>query len=519
MENNFNIVTRLHSHALQQPDRLALIQPGNNQDRTLTYYTLHTLTQGYASFFANQGISHQDKALLLIPPSPDFYAVFLALMQLGVTTMLVDPGAGKNHVRACLQMLKPTILIGTPKAQLLRLYPELHNVKAFCTSLFPLSTRLKPDNINPSIPIFLAKEKHPALITFTSGSTGRPKAIVRTHGFLLQQGDALSRLMQAPQDTVEFCSFPVFVLANLSQGITTLLPPAGTKTLSTANFALVLKSIQKYNVTRLLAAPDFCHKLTLEPNAKNALQQIRHIHTGGGPVHINMLRCLQLSAPKATIMALYGSTEAEPIALQNLSTLPQQDYNRIAHGAGLPAGTPVDIINLRIIQDHTGQPITPLTKEAFNQITLTENNIGEIVVTGSLVQKGYMNKADNLETKFEVEGQVWHRTGDAGYLDVQGKLWLQGRCSAKIKTGNQLIYPFAIEAAAAMYPQIKRTAFVQINEQNILVLEGSTLPNQAESQLKKSFPYLHKFIYLKNIPVDKRHHTKILYTQLKQMLK
>ena len=528
MESNFNIVTRLHRHAEKQPNHLALIQSGTKHDTQLSYAQLSSHTNAYAHFFSAHGVGKQDHVLLLIPPSPDFYAIFLALMQLGCTLMLIDPGVGKKHIKACLQMLKPSVLIGTPKAQLLRLYPELrHKLKAFCTHAFPFAYKLKPESkdvCTKNANIYAAQENHPALITFTSGSTGRPKAIVRTHGFLLRQGDELARLMHAPADTIEFATFPVFVLANLSQGITTVLPPSNIKTLATADFPSIAKCIEKHHVTRLLAAPDFCNRLALTPNAQTTLRTIEHIHTGGGPVHINVLANLKKVMPQATIIALYGSTEAEPIALQNLSTSDPAMLQAIAHGAGLPAGKPVDIIQLRIIKDQTGCSIPPLTQEAFERMTLQENQTGEIVVTGPLVQKGYMNKADNQETKFEVktsleaDNQTWHRTGDAGYLDENGTLWLQGRSSAKIRINEQWVYPFAVEAAAAMHPQIRRAAFIQIKNKNILVLEGQPLQPQEEKELKQNLPYLHQITYLQNIPVDKRHHTKVLYKQLEEML-
>ena len=71
--------------------------------------------------------------------------------------------------------------------------------------------------------------------------------------------------------------------------------------------------------------------------------------------------------------------------------------------------------------------------KSFNQIKLKPYEVGEIVVTGKAVNKSYLNPEKNLENKFQAEGEIWHRTGDAGYLDQSNNLWLMGRCAAKIK--------------------------------------------------------------------------------------
>jgi acyl-CoA synthetase (AMP-forming)/AMP-acid ligase II len=522
MEKHFNIVQRLRDQAKNRPDVLALIQPGRT-DEALTYAELDKQSQNYANFFLQSGITPEDRALLLIAPGLKFYAVFLGLARAGITVMLVDPGVGTAHVRACLSTLRPTVFIGTPKAQLLRFYAELrHPMKAFCTSALPFTKRLPTletfiagtDRCDP----FPAPAGHPALITFTSGSTGRPKAILRTHGFLLEQGDTLATLMPARPDDVEFCSFPVFVLANLGQGISTILPPVGTQHLDQTDWAGVLQSMHRYHATRLLAAPNFCFQLAQHAHAGAGFQRLRHIHTGGGPVFPGLLQQLAALAPQAELTALYGSTEAEPIALQHFAALDASDIEQTAQGAGLCAGRPVASITLRILRDQTGQSISPMTLPQFNDNSLSVGDAGEIVVTGPLVQKSYINRQDNAETKFEVAGETWHRTGDAGYLDSRGRLWLLGRCNAKIRCDDAFVYPFALEAAATLQSRIHRAALIEVNGKNILALEGSRLDAFAEAQLKKRFPLIDKLIYLSHIPVDKRHHSKVLYAELKNKL-
>lgn len=523
MENNchnYNILKRLSDQAIKQPEKLALIQPGKI-DQLMTYSELHQLSLRYAYYFRKKGLGEKDQALLLIQLGPLFYAIFLGLVGAGITVVLIDPGVGVDHMRACLKKIKPTVFIGSAKAHLLRFYSEFRALRAFSTVPLPFSTQMVFDSISDyDLDGFPCVDKnHPALITFTSGSTGRPKGLLRTHGFLLNQGDTLANLMEAKPDTVEFCSFPVFVLSNLGQGVSTILPPQKTAKLNEVNFDYVLKSMEKYHATQLLAAPDFCRGLLSQTNAKTVLARLEKIHTGGGPVFINLLKQLKRIAPKAEITTLYGSTEAEPIALQPMGDFIEEDYEKIASGAGLLAGYPVDNIKLKIVRDRAGQVIEPMDGPAFQQIVLETGNVGEIVVTGELVQKSYIAKEDNNETKFSVEGEVWHRTGDAGYLDEKGRLWLLGRCGAKIELKDgEYIYPFSIEAATTVYTDYNRVAFVQVDNRNILVLEGSPLSENEKQIILKRFSYLNDIIHLAYIPMDKRHHSKVLYTQLKNMI-
>ncbi len=113
-------------------------------------------------------------------------------------------------------------------------------------------------------------------------------------------------------------------------------------------------------------------------------------------------------------------------------------------------------ISLRILKDSTGQALPELGPEEFDSLCLPSGQAGEIVVSGPLVQRGYMSPDDDAETKIRVSDAVWHRTGDAGYCDEQGVLWLLGRCGAKIEVNGRQVNPFAVEAAASLLPQVHR---------------------------------------------------------------
>lgn len=524
MAGNFNIIQRLVDAAGRWPERAALVQPGagpGGSDRTVSYHRLEEVSRNYAAFYRDRRVGLGDTALLLLPLGIDFYVHFLALTRLGAAVTLIDPGAGLARLRAAAEQVPPTVFVAPPQGHLLRLHPGLPGRrKNFSTAALPFATAIK-EVIARDYLDFEAPADHPALMTFTSGSTGQPKGMIRSHGFLLRQGDVLAELTPAGPEAAEFCTFPVFVLSNLAQGVTTVLPPAGFHKAAGVDFDGILATLKRCQVNRLLAAPDFCARLARAAGTGGGLAGLKHIHTGGGPVHFNLLEALARLAPDAEIVSLYGSTEAEPIALQSYSREDGEWRERVMGGAGLPAGRPVSHLRLRVIRDLAGGDLYDLTAADFDSLKLPADEIGEIVVSGDLVGRGYVRPADDRETKINVEGTIWHRTGDAGYLDADGRLWLQGRCGARIEVDGRIVYPLAVEAAASVWPEVGRAALVEVGGRRVLALEnggGKPLSEQGCETLRRKHPYVDEVVLIDRIPVDSRHGSKVLYAELRARL-
>ncbi|HEY0009179.1 MAG TPA: AMP-binding protein, partial [Tepidisphaeraceae bacterium] len=301
--------------------------------------------------------------------------------------------------------------------------------------------------------------------------------------------------------------------------VTSIIPDAALRQVGRIDPLPVLEQVETWGVTRCVASPAFFERL-LSADA-GSLRQMKRIDTGGAPVFPSLLRRLQAAAPQAEVVALYGSTEAEPIAHVAWHEISADDVAAMLAGRGLLAGPVVEDVQLRIILDQWGTPIAPLTPSELDASTCGANEPGEIVVTGDHVLRGYLNGEGDSETKFRVDNTIWHRTGDAGYLDGRGRLWLLGRASAKIEDDRGTLYPFAIEAAASEIDGIRRSALVQHNGRRVLVIEptgtaSSDLPQRVMSSL--GWAFLDVCRLLPHIPVDKRHNAKIDYTQLRRFL-
>lgn len=505
------------------PDKIVLVEGVGPTRKTITYQELDNDASKIAAFLLEQSVCPGDRVLLFIPLSIQLYTYIVALGKIGATIMFIEPSMRGNNLQSSVHSFPPDVLIGTAKSHFLQVIaPDLSKIsKKFTVDYwFPGAQKIhlsehKNDVLIPDFPLDIL-----ALITFTSGTSGVPKAIGRTHQFLIDQQGIVSKHQHHKQKERELCFFPVFLLSNLGDGITSIIPFGDLQYPALIDEDSIIQQIQENQVTSILGPPAFINKILTKTEHKEHLKNVKNVSSGGGPISPDFMKKIQEFFPQADIHPIYGSTEAEPIAVVNYKDISDEDKLKTAQGLGIPCGEVIHEVSLAIIEDHSGEAIGPFDEKSFNQIKLKPYEVGEIVVTGKAVNKSYLNPEKNLENKFQAEGEIWHRTGDSGYLDQSNNLWLMGRCAAKINHHNRWVYPFSIEYAAMADPSIKTAAFIEVKGSQILVLEASQ--NQVISDEKKtSLRNLFKIdtvIIVPKIPVDDRQNSKIDYPRLKEQL-
>ena len=166
-------------------------------------------------------------------------------------------------------------------------------------------------------------------------------------------------------------------------------------------------------------------------------------------------------------------------------------------GKGLLTGVPHENIQVRLLE------MDPTT------------GIGEIIVTGEHVIKGYLSGQGDKETKIAIDGEIWHRTGDAGYFDSDGRLWLVGRASAIICDSRGTLCPLQVESAARNLAGVRQAACVQHNDNRILLVETERSINGLD---QLDWAHLDKVIAVKKLPMDRRHNSKLDYKDLQTLL-
>ena len=500
-----NITTTLATLALKHPQRLAII----DKNGETTYDQLNQQVINVAQHLLNSGITKGDVVLLYVNISRELYGLLLGLNRIGAVVLFIDPTYGPKELKHCITLTKPKAMIVDDKLQFLaRLLAPLFGIK----KVIALSNFENAYSSENNTSIAEVDASHPALITFTSGSSGLPKGIVRSHGFLERQCQILSDELDIGQSLSEITTLPIFVLANLACGVTSILPVK-------ANIKLVAQQVLQYLPERILAAPAFLLQLATYLKSENIkCHFVRQVLTGGGPVFPQLLILLRQVFPEAKLVTVYGSTEAEPIAHLDVSSSNAEIMSKIAAGAGLPQGKVSPHVDLAILP---GDLSGLYTEAQFDLLRAEAHVIGEIVVAGEHVVNGYISAIGDNENKIKVGSRIFHRTGDAGYIDNEGNLFLVGRAAMKVDLPGSALYPLAVEASVMATGLVESCAFLEVNKKRILVAKlSAAAEDNSAAKLHDllQFASIDQIVIRSSLPMDKRHNSKILYKKLKKSL-
>lgn len=511
-----NLFILLEKQAIRQPDKIALIFGKCGREHKLTYKQFLSHVYRKANDFRSTSIARGSRALVMIPMQAELYITLAALWKIGAVALFLDPSAGRSHLKTCCRMAPPDALVGIPKARLLNLvHATLRRIpRKHFWKLNSCDKSIEKEHTDTAD----LEEDHPAILTFTSGSTGRPKGAIRTHGILYAQHLALQNMLQPQSNEIDLATMPVLALINLASGITTLIPDADLSHPGFIKAKQVIQQIRHYAPTRTIASPAFLrclHNYTTKRN--ELLPNFYKVVTGGAPVFPSTLEKISNTFTTAALTIAYGSTEVEPISHIRWKDYSDSDRQRTRNGGGLLVGEISPETRLLIIKEKWGKPVIAASEKTLQKMSLSQGKAGEIIVAGNHVIPGYIDGKGDAENKIHVPESVWHRTGDAGYIDTHGRLWLLGRCSAKLNYQGTTHYPFAIEAAAVETFGCDIAACIEIAGNPVLIL-----PKSFKGELPTEFKvedFTVKQIVRAKIPLDKRHNAKVNYTLLEKKLK
>jgi acyl-CoA synthetase (AMP-forming)/AMP-acid ligase II len=464
---------------LADTDQLALISVDGG---SLSSHALGERVRLLAGGLVDLGVRPGDRVVLLVPMSVELYISLLALFYVGATATLVDPSGPVSEI---LKRYPPVAFIGSPKAHLLRLkIPALRGLGLYISTGFcPLPHRRLAGICGAAPPV--DPGVHPALLTFTTGTTGRPKAIARSHAFLIAQHRVLGAHMPVNPGDVDLPTLPVFLLHSLAGGATCVIPNADLRAVGQIDPDPVIAQLQKYRITSTSGSPAFFQRLVDRLlQTDQTLPHLTAVHTGGARVPAALIDGLVQVAPNASIHIVYGSTEAEPIAVLDARAQRERLGQADASGYGALVGRPVDAIEVRI-DGEAGQP-------------------GEVLVAGEHVNPGYLDDPEaEARTKIWESDKVWHRTGDAGFLDDDGDLWLVGRIGEDI-AGH---WPLQVEGAANRLGFVVRSALVALDGEAKVAVELTNAPTDWSIQVQQVTGL--QALEVETIPVDPRHNAKV----------
>lgn len=478
--------------------------------RSVTYGELEVLTRRWVAWLAERGIGKGDAVLVFVPPSIELYAILLALWWRGAVAVFADAWTTRHRMALVAEQVRPKLLIGIPRALALRvLIPGLRDVPT--KYLWPW--RMLPGPSRAPEPASLTADAS-ALVTFTTGSSGTPKGADRTHEFLLAQHRALMEALGDVPAGAELVTLPIFGLHALASGRTCVLAPIAHATPAKYPPRRMLRALRRHRPVAMAASPAVFETLIeyLEKTGQTVGLPIR-LHVGGAAVTRALMGRLRGVFPNAWLTAVYGSTEAEPIALVDGDALAATPDSP---DGGLPVGRPYAGTQVRIVPVDESVP-GQCSEAAWRNLALPPGQVGEICVAGAHVLTRYYNQgAGGDARKVRVGNTVWQRTGDAGAWDADGSLVLHGTVAQSFRWAGRRWYPFPFEGRLNELREVEKATLVCTARGPVVCVEprtgvGRDALRSAIQSLGLPFRWR---LWLGRIPRDPRHNSKVDHGRL-----
>lgn len=519
-----NVARFLLQRAREQPEACAVMAPGGRGStgdilyETISFSELQVQSDQVACGLLACGIGPGTRVLLMVKPGSDLIRCCFALFKVGAVPVVIDPGMGLRSFLGCVARTRPEALLGIPLAHWVsRLFSRVFTSVRYRVVVgrkFPAWYRSYPETVYP---IRQARPDELAAILFTSGSTGPPKGVCYGHGQFDAQVRLIRETFAIEPGEVDLPLLPVFALFNPALGMTTVVPEINPGKPATVEPTKVLQAIKQCAVTNSFGSPVLWKKIAAHAaTSGQTFPGMRRILMAGAPVSPELVRRLQPQFPKARIWSPYGATECLPVSAVDAATILNESRRTERYGAGTCVGTAVAGVQIQIIQ------ISDSVIAKMDQAEpLAPGEIGEIIATGPSVTTTYDGLRDaTARAKIrDRKGRVWHRMGDAGYLDDSGKLWFCGRISERVITRDGPMYTDCCEGIFNSIPGVNRSALIGLGDPPaqrpaiVIEPEPGRKPSDWDilkvAQTHERTRPIQQVFFCSAFPVDVRHNAKI----------
>jgi acyl-CoA synthetase (AMP-forming)/AMP-acid ligase II len=532
------------------PDAVAVVEPlgydraGKRRYRHVTFQELDADSDRIAAALAARGVTPGTRLALLVRPGIDFVTLVFALFKAAAVAILIDPGMGRRSLVRCLAEAGPQGFIAIPpvhaaRVLLRRWFPQSRLHVTVGRRWFwggPTLAQLRADPA-AAPPAMATKAEDPAAIIFTTGSTGPPKGVLFSHGNFDAQVTEIRDFYGITPGGVDLAGFPLFGLFNAAMGTTTVIPDMDPTRPARVDPAKIVEAVRDWKVTQMFGSPALWNRVGQYCEDRDIrLATVRRVLSAGAPVPEHVLRRMRACMdPGGEMYTPYGATEALPVASMAAGEVLGGTIERTRGGAGVCVGRSFPGIRWRVIRVVEG-PIGSLAKtEALPPATAAPDTraIGELIVQGPVVTREYVTRIEaNRLGKIPDGGGVWHRMGDVGYFDQEGRFWFCGRLAHRVLTAEGPLYPVCCEAVFNQHPDVFRSALVGVGatgrQRPVLIVEprpgrmprGASATGRFVGQLRElalGSPVTERvedFLFHPSFPVDIRHNAKIFREKL-----
>ncbi len=539
-----NILDKLSSTSDAFPDKIAFafIRKGNKKKTdSISFRELDQKSDKAARYLSNRGFKDGLVTLVLARPSTEFVVLMYAMLKTGAVPLLlpsikIRKRSGRAQLRKILNRARPEGVIGSGALlairRILRLGPRklrtinVRNLKKFYS------------NSNNGSGFTSKKEIDwtdvPAFVRYTTGSTGPPKGVIYSHGML----HSLLRTLESEgitSDDVFFGRSGTLIIHPLI-GISSVSIMAKPRHIRGQE---IVETVSTWGATAAFLSPPSAIHLAnyLESHAEShnqspaMLESLTRIYVGGETISAGFVSTIEshLSeerSPRGGFRLVYGATEGFPLCQAHASTI-IETHPKTESGMGFCLGEPVEGIMIRILsfEDYNEKFDPSIASEVSGY---GPGSIGEISAMGPAVYSSLIGQ-DEIEfggpkttAHDSLDGTNWHRTGDLGYLDQHGRVWIVGRKAHRVRSKNgYTLHTKQIEEIFNHSLGI-RTALVEgpDNHWPVILVEKDNAPwNETKKRLKEEakracglLGYDGELTFLQYggvFPVDSGHEAKI----------
>ena len=538
-----NVAARLGAMARERPEAAAVVEPlgygadGRRQYRTITFRALDEDSDRVARGLIEMGVTPGTRLALLVRPGIDFVSLVFALLKSGAVTILIDPGMGKRNLIRCLAEVEPEGFVAIPPVHAVRCllrhrFPKARHHLTVGRRWFWGGTTLAALRKTPHRGGELCQTRadDPAAIIFTTGSTGPPKGVLYRHETFDAQVRFIRDFYGIAPGEVDVAAFPLFGLFNAAMGVTAVIPEMDPTRPAKADPAKIVEAIRDWQATQAFGSPAVWNRVGPYCREQGIrLETLRRVLSAGAPVPIGVLEGMMACIhPEGDVHTPYGATEALPVASIGARTVLGETAARTRLGQGVCVGHRFGGIRWKVVRIVDG-PLTALDQAE----ELPPGEIGELIVSGPQVTRQYVNRHHaNALGKIAEGDEVWHRMGDAGYLDETDRFWFCGRVAHRLLTAVGPMYTIPCEAIFNSHPAVARSALVGVGEPSrqhpVLVVEPADRRLLTDAAFRESVfgelremavahPHtasIEQFLVHPAFPVDIRHNVKIFREKL-----
>jgi acyl-CoA synthetase (AMP-forming)/AMP-acid ligase II/pimeloyl-ACP methyl ester carboxylesterase len=415
-----------------------------------------------AAGLAASGVRAGDRVALLVPPSADLTAAVYAVWRAGAVMVVADKGLGALRMARALRSARVDHVIGTAAGLALARLAKVPGTRIAAGPVTPTTMRalgarrrlVDLARIGRSSP--LPPEPGPddeCAVVFTSGATGPPKGVVYRHRQLQAQLELVRSTYALTGDDRFVAAFAPFALLGPGLGIASSVPDIDVTAPATLTAGLLADAVSAVGATVVFASPAALRGVhatagDLTPPQRASLGGVRLLISAGAPVPASLLRGLRAVLPAAEAHTPYGMTEAMPVTDISLAQI-----EAAGAGDGVCVGRPLAGVEVAVsaVSSLGTADAAPAPDPGVT---------GEVCVRAAHVKDHY--DALWATERDSSRDPGWHRTGDVGHLDGEGRLWIEGRLGHVVTTAAGVVTPVGPEQRVQSLPAVAAAAVVGV---------------------------------------------------------